>query len=86
MDFQWANALDFAGAAGLVVASPLRSTDTLTRDIAAQLTYNALSCLLADGSETLCQRLVDLGCMDGVLAGQLGLPVGSGFGIAADAA
>lgn len=84
VDFRWAEALDFAATAGLGGTEGLRPTDTLTRGIAAQLTYAVLGCTLADGSQPLCQLLVDQGCLDGALAAWQGLPVFAG--IAADVA
>lgn len=55
--FQWAQALDFAAPLGLAAAGGLSETQTLTRGIAAQLTYGALSCLMEGGDQTLAQFL-----------------------------
>ena len=55
--FQWAQALDFAAPLGLAAAGGLSETQTLTRGIAAQLTYGALSCLMEGGEQTLAQFL-----------------------------
>ena len=85
-DFRWAQALDFAAQCGLDEAATLTATGTLTRGIAARLTYGVLTCTVADGSGTLCQQLVAEGYLDGTLAAQQGLPVSGDFSLASDAA
>lgn len=85
-DFRWAQALDFAAQCGLDEAATLTATGTLTRGIAARLTYGVLTCTVADGSGTLCQQLVAEGYLDGTLAAQQGLPVSGDFSVASDAA
>lgn len=55
--FQWAQALDFAAPLGLTAAESLTETQTLTRGIAAQLTYEALFCRMEHGGQTLAEFL-----------------------------
>lgn len=56
-DFIWEQAVSFAAMLGLHAADGLQPTTTLTRGIAAQLTYGMLFCWMADGSQTLGQSL-----------------------------
>ena len=62
VDFQYADALDFAATRGLMDAS-FYSGEFLRDDLAA-VTYQALACSLADGSTYLLDSLVKSGAID----------------------
>ncbi len=85
-DFAWSDALRFAQDIGIDGTDGLHATGSIDRGIAARLAYSALCCLMADGSQYLCDLLVEQGVLDAAIAAEQGLPVSGGFHLTVDAA